>query len=446
MTPRSSPSGPSGAGPEPTPAPGRPTPAAAPPTGSPIASPSHSSSTSHPASAARPALRRLVARGRGEEHRVASPLELFFDLCFVVAVAQAGVQLVHAIAEGHAGEGIVNYAMVFFAIWWAWMNFTWFASAYDNDDVLYRLVTLVQIAGVLVLAAGVTRAFEDHDWTLVVLGYVIMRLAMTAQWLRAARSATSGERTMALRYAAGVVLCQIGWLGLLALPESARPWLFLGMAIAELSVPVFAEKSFNTSWHPHHIAERYGLFTIIVLGETILAATVAVKSAADENDALGELLPIAVGGLLIVFAAWWIYFTVPIHGHLRSNRESFLWGYGHYLIFASAAAIGAGLEVAVEEAVHEAHISTLAASAAVTLPTALYLISVWALHSRHYKVGMAQQAVLPVAALATVLCTFLGHWAVLAAGVVAATTVAVGVILTARRSGKEQTAAEKATS
>jgi low temperature requirement protein LtrA len=390
-----------------------------------------------PSGAGRPPLRRLVARGRGEAHRVASPLELFFDLCFVVAVAQAGVQLVHAVAEAHAAEGILNYAMVFFAIWWAWMNFTWFASAYDNDDVLYRVVTLVQIFGVLVLAAGIARAFEDHDFLLVWLGYAIMRLAMTAQWLRVARSAESAERVMALRYAAGVALCQVGWLGLLILPEPARPWLFLGMAILELCAPVYAEKDFTTSWHPHHIAERYGLFTIIVLGETILAATVAVKSATDENDALGELLPIALGGLLIVFSAWWIYFTVPIHGHLRSNRESFLWGYGHYLIFASAAAIGAGLEVAVEEAVHKAHISTLAASAAVTLPTALYLLSVWALHARHYKVGTAQQAVLPLAALAVVLCTFLGHWAVLAAGVVAAGTVAIGVVFTARRAGTE---------
>ncbi|MEV6379711.1 low temperature requirement protein A [Streptomyces sp. NPDC051773] len=382
--------------------------------------------------AGRVPVRRLVSRGRGEKHRVASPLELFFDLCFVVAVAQAGVQLVHAVAEAHAAEGILNYAMVFFAIWWAWMNFTWFASAYDNDDVPYRLVTLVQMAGVLVLAAGVGRAFEDHDWSLVVLGYVIMRLAMTAQWLRAARTATDAERVTALRYAGGVALCQIGWLGLLVLPEPARPWLFLVMAMAELSVPLYAERGFQTSWHPHHIAERYGLFTIIVLGETILAATVAVKSAADEHDALGDLLPIAVGGLLIVFSAWWIYFTVPIHGHLRSNRQSFLWGYGHYLIFASAAAIGAGLEVAVEETVHKAHISTLAASSAVTLPTALYLVSVWALHARHYKVGTAQQALLPLAALAVVLCTFLGHWAVPAAGAVTALTVAAGVAIGAR--------------
>jgi low temperature requirement protein LtrA len=371
---------------------------------------------------------------------VASPLELFFDLCFVVAIAQAGAALVHAVAEGHAGQGVLDYAMVFFAIWWAWMNFTWFASAYDNDDVLYRVVTLVQIAGVLVLAAGVSRAFGEHDFVAVWLGYLIMRLALAAQWLRAARAAEGAERTTGLRYAFGVLLCMVGWLGLVVLPEPARPWVFLVMVVAELSVPMVAERDFMTSWHPHHIAERYGLFTIIVLGETIAAATVAVKSAVDEHDALGELVPIAVGGLLIVFAAWWIYFVVPIHGHLRSSAQAFLWGYGHYLIFASAAAIGAGLEVAVEQAVGTAHVSTTAASAAVTVPTALFLVTVWALHARHFKVGLAQQLVLPVTALLVVGCTFLGEGAVLAAGLVCALAVATGTTLTARAEAREDTA------
>ncbi|WP_405916857.1 low temperature requirement protein A [Streptomyces sp. NBC_00728] len=394
-------------------------------------------SAATPRPAGRRPLRRMTARGRDEAHRVASPLELLFDLCFVVAIAQAGAQLVHAVAEGHAGEGILNYAMIFFAIWWAWMNFSWFASAYDNDDVLYRVVTLVQIAGVLVLAAGVSKAFESHDFLVVWLGYVIMRLAMIAQWLRVARSTEGAERTMALRYAGGVLLCQIGWLGLLLAPDSGRTWVFLVVVVAELSVPLFAEKDFTTSWHPHHISERYGLFTIIVLGETIAAATVAVKSAVDEHDALGELLPIAAGGLLIVFSAWWIYFAVPIHGHLRSNRQAFLWGYGHYLIFASAAAIGAGLEVAVEQTVGTAHISALSASAAVTLPTALYFLTVWALHSRHFKIGIAQQLVLPTTALLVILCTFLGDWAVLTSGIVSALAVAVGVVMTTRTVTRE---------
>ncbi|MEV6357126.1 low temperature requirement protein A [Streptomyces hydrogenans] len=375
----------------------------------------------------------LTARSREEAHRTATPLELFFDLCFVVAVAQAGASLVHAVAEGHAGEGVVNYAMVFFAIWWAWMNFTWFASAYDNDDVTYRVVTLVQIAGVLILAAGVSRAFEDHDFLVVYLGYLVMRVALASQWLRAAHHASSAqERTMCRRYAGGVLTVQIGWLALLFVPEGAQPWVFLAMALAELAVPVYAEKDAPSTWHPHHIAERYGLFTIIVLGESVAAATVAVKSGVVENDALNELLPIAAGGLLIVFAAWWIYFVVPAHDRLTDSRQGFLWGYGHYVIFASAAAIGAGLEIAVEQAVGKAHISTLAAAASVTIPTAVFLLSVWLLHARHFKVGLAQQAVLPGSALAILLCSFAGRWAVLAAGLVAAATVAVGVTLTAR--------------
>ncbi|WP_079074423.1 low temperature requirement protein A [Streptomyces atriruber] len=397
-----------------------------------LVSPASPTSATSPDSSFSSPLRPLLARGRDEEHRAATPLELFFDLCFVVAVAQAGAELVHAVAEGHPGEGVLNYAMVFFAMFWAWVNFSWFSSAYDNDDALYRVVTLIQIAGVLVFAAGVSKGFEDHDFLLVWLGYLIMRVALTTQWLRVARASTGAERGTALRYAAGVLICQVGWSGLLFLPEGARPWLFLVMAIAEMCVPVIAERAYTTAWHPHHISERYGLFTIIVLGETIAAATVAVKSGMEEHDALDELLPIAAGGLLVVFAAWWIYFVVPIHGRLRSNRQAFLWGYGHYVILGSAAAIGAGIEVAVEQAVGKAHISTVAASAAVTVPTALYLVTVWALHSRYYKVGVAQQLVLPVSALAVLASTFAGRWAVLVAGLVAAATVATGVTLTTR--------------
>lgn len=98
--------------------------------------------------------------------------------------------------------------------------------------------------------------------------------------------------------------------------------------MVELLIPLLAERSYQTQWHPHHIAERYGLFTIIVLGETIAASTVAVQSAIDEHEALGELLPIAAGGLLLVFAAWWIYFAVPAHDRLQSNREAIPWGTG----------------------------------------------------------------------------------------------------------------------
>lgn len=262
----------------------------------------------------------MTARGRDEEHRAATPLELLFSLVFVVAVAQAGKQLVRALAEGHPGHGIAGYLMLFFAVWWAWVNFSWFASAYDTDDALYRVVTLVQMAGALILAAGIPRAFDDGDFLLVWSGYMVMRLAMVTQWLRAAYGTLGDERRTALRYAAGVSACQVGWLGLLLLPQSMGPWVFIVMAIAEMSVPTTAERTHQTSWHPRHISERYGLFSIIVLGETIAAATVAVQSALDERHEPGTLLPIAGGGLLLVFAAYWIYFAVPIHLHLVSNR------------------------------------------------------------------------------------------------------------------------------
>jgi low temperature requirement protein LtrA len=382
--------------------------------------------------AARP-LRRMTARSRDETHRAATPLELFFDLCFVVAVAQAGLQLVHALADGHPGTGIIGYLFVFWGVWWAWMNFTWFASAYDCDDVPYRVATLVQICGVLIYAAGVPRAFVDNDWVVAVIGYLVMRVALTGQWLRAAASEPAGPaRTAALRYAVGLVLCQGAWVALLAAPNGMRRWLFLVVVVAELLVPVIAERTHETSWHAHHIVERYGLFTLIVLGETMSAATVAVQSALDEHEAVGKLLPVAGGGILLVFAAWWIYFAVPAHERLTSNREALPWGYGHFVIFGSAAAIGAGLEVAVEHAVGKAHLSTAGASAAVTIPAALFLITVWALHARHFKTGRAEQLVLPATAVVIIGCTFAGVWAVLSAGVVAAAAVAVGVTLAAR--------------
>ncbi|RKT05163.1 low temperature requirement protein LtrA [Streptomyces sp. 3211.6] len=374
----------------------------------------------------------MTARSRVEGHRTATSLELFFDLCFVVAVAQAGQRLVHALAEGHPGSGLVGYFFVFFGVWWAWMNFTWFASAYDCDDVPYRIATLVQIAGVLVYAAGVSRAFDSNDWTVAVVGYLIMRVALTAQWLRAAAGESGPGRSAALKYAAGLLLCQAGWVGLLFAPDDWKRRLFLVLLVAELMVPLVAERGHQTPWHAHHIVERYGLFTIIVLGETIAASTVAVKSALDEHEALGELLPIAAGGLLIVFAAWWIYFAVPMHERLNSNREAIPWGYGHLVVFGSGAAIGAGIEVAVEHAVGKAHISQVAANAAVTVPASVFLLMVWLLHSRHFKRGLAQQLVLPVAAVAILACTWAGSYAVLYAGLVSAATVAAGTTLSVR--------------
>ena len=227
---------------------------------------------------------RMTERATDEPHRVSSPLELLFDLTFVVAIASLTAQLAHGIAEGHVLDELAPFFMVFFAIWWAWMNFTWFASSYDTDDVPYRLLTMVQMAGVLVLAAGVPAAFEESDFRAVTLGYLIMRIGLVAQWVRAGVEHPAGRAT-AFRYATGITVVQALWLLRLLLaetgvlpPASVVP-VFACLVVLELAVPPWAERTRSTSWHPHHIAERYGLFTIILLGESVLAASTGVQAA-----------------------------------------------------------------------------------------------------------------------------------------------------------------------
>jgi len=252
----------------------------------------------------------MTARSPHEAHRASTPLELLFDLVFVVAIAQVANGLHHAISEAHAAAGLSGYAMVFFAIWWAWMNFTWFASAYDTDDLPYRLAVFVQITGALILAGGVPAMFEARMPNVAVIGgYVVMRLALVVQWLRASVS-DPDRRVTARHYAAGIAAVQVAWVALPFLPWPVLPK-FVVLALVELAVPMWAERNAATSWHPHHIAERYGLLTLIVLGETILSATAAVQSALAGGERLSALVPIIAGGMLIVYSLWWVYFDRP---------------------------------------------------------------------------------------------------------------------------------------
>lgn len=197
-------------------------------------------------------------RDPDEPGRSASTLELFFDLVFVVAVSMASVQLHHALTEDHVLQGVLSYAAVFFGIWWTWMNFTWFATSFATDDWLYRLLVIVQMAGVLVLAAGVQPFFETGDNTILVLAYVVMRVAMIGQWLRASRHAGELRRTT-LIYAGGTALVQVLWVLQLLVPSGPLAIAcFPILILAEIAVPVVAERfgRATTPWHPHHITER----------------------------------------------------------------------------------------------------------------------------------------------------------------------------------------------
>ena len=196
-------------------------------------------------------------RSASEPHRTATTLELLFDLVFVIAIAQAATGLHHSIAENHAADGILKYAMLFFAIWWAWMGFTWFATSFDTDDAIYRLTVFIQLAGALILAAGVSVAFSQLDFTMVATGYVVMRVAMVTQWVRAAL-ANPDQRRGCLRMAIGIAFVQALWVGLILAPES---WFFPGfwtLIVAELAVPIWGWQQMTADGNPHHIAERYG--------------------------------------------------------------------------------------------------------------------------------------------------------------------------------------------
>jgi low temperature requirement protein LtrA len=323
----------------------------------------------------------MSGRDPGESHRSATPLELFFDLCFVVAVAAAAATLHHDLAEGHL-SGLVGYAMVFFAIWWAWVNYSWFASAYDSGDIIFRLLTFVVMTGVLVVAAGTPRAAEDQDFGMLVVGYVIMRMAMVPLWLRVAREHPGARRT-ALRYAVAVGVIQVLWiLRTIFFSHNTTGWvLFVALALLEMAAPYWAEHvSAGTPWHRHHIAERYELFTIIVLGEVILATTQAISSTLDEHGLKPQMLMLIVGALLMVFSMWWVYFKRPMVDSL-SRETAFLFGYAHYFVFGSVAAVGACLAVLVDVIEHHAHIESRVAVLLLAGSASVYLLLISGLHS-----------------------------------------------------------------
>ncbi|MCW2829342.1 MAG: low temperature requirement protein [Aeromicrobium sp.] len=353
----------------------------------------------------RPSIRPLGPRDPQEQHRVASPLELFTDLCYVVAIAQAALTLEHEIAEGHATHGLVWFCVSFFAIFWAWLNFVWFNSAYDPDDTIHRVLTLTQILGSLVLAAGVPHVFEE-DFTLAVVGYVIMRVGLVAMWLRAAAGHPERRQT-AIRYVYGLVAVQAAWVGALLVTDEHLPiWLFVVLAGLDFLVPVWAETTGTTPWHPHHIAERYGLFFIIVLGETILSVTLALQVAFDKKDPPAELWFVAAGGVLVTFCAWWLYFSRENAGILTGNDVGYTWGFGHYVIFGSAAAIGAGLAARIAYYDHHAEVSDLVSSAFVTGPVAALLSALWFVSIRLHDASIRTVGPFALAVVSLVAVTF----------------------------------------
>jgi low temperature requirement protein LtrA len=263
------------------------------------------------------------------------------------------------------------------------------------------------MAGALVFAAGVPRAMDDFDFTITVTGYVIMRLAMACNWLRVAHDSEL-HRDIGLRYATGITVVQALWVAFIFLPESIRLPAILVLTALDLAVPAFAEGRQPVTWHGHHIAERYGLFTIIVLGESILASALAIVHALEEATHYGDLILLAVTAFVIVACMWWFYFAFPQGNRLTSNRVSFLWGYGHYVIFAAAAAYSAGIEVAIDYETHHTGLDAARAALATCVPVTLFVGAGWFLLARGQSSQRSSMVMLAVAA-GSILAAFLPY-------------------------------------
>jgi len=334
----------------------------------------------------------MEGRDPDESHRVATPLELLFDLTFVVAYGFAADEMAHYLAEDHIQTAILGFAMGAFAITWAWVNFSWFASAYDTDDWVYRLTTMLQMVGVVILALGLAPVFESIDEGetvnngVMVAGYVVMRVGMVFHWARAARH-DPARRSACKTYIVTILIAQAGWLVLLFAHTSvAQTFFWIAVLVCvEFAGPWIAERrKGGTPWHPHHIAERYGLLVIIALGEGIIGTIVSLSAVVGPEGPGWSVHAglVALAGVGMTFGLWWIYFVIPAGEFLRLRPScSFVWGYGQIVIIAAVVAVGAGLHVAAYYLEEKSVLSAKATMITVTIPVAVYFLGIFGLYT-----------------------------------------------------------------
>lgn len=351
----------------------------------------------------------MPARDPHEARRAATTLELFFDLVSVIAIAAVTAGFHHAISAGHGLEALPRFVFLFLAIWWAWMNYTWFASAFDGDDTVYRLLVMAIMGGELVFAGGAEYIFETLDFSFGLLGWIVMRLGMVCLWLRAAAGGTE-YRATALRYAAGIASAQVFWTLLYFIAEPASALFYAGALLCflvEWSVPPFAERARVTPFHRHHIIERYGLLMIISLGEVVLSIAIGFGYLFAEKPNPAAAL-VSVSALIIVFSIWWVYFCEREHLPSRDFATAIIWGYGHVFIFMATAALGAAVAASIDVATQKADVAQPEVSRYLGAAMALGAAALWATRDRALRLPPRLSAALPVMALVFLVAGLLG--------------------------------------
>jgi low temperature requirement protein LtrA len=283
------------------------------------------------------------AEDDGEERR-ATWLELFVDLVFVVAVGQVALELVH----DHSALGFVRFAGLFVPVWWAWVGFTFYADRFDTDDLVFRLLMFAEMLGVAALATTTPDALHGGSAGYVA-SYVAIRSVLVLLYARAYRHVPEARGLTGL-YASVFGACAGLWLLSLLFPTPARYGVWAVALVIDLGTPLVARRFIQAApISPSHIPERIGLFTIIVLGESVIAVVVGTTDTDWNNRALVA----AVGGFAVACAFWWIYFdTLDMSLFRRGLLAGQIYLYTHLPLLAGLTAAGAGVEIAIHDAAH----------------------------------------------------------------------------------------------
>jgi low temperature requirement protein LtrA len=314
-------------------------------------------------------LRSIENSGR-ERH--ASWLELFFDLVFVFAVSRVAYSFSHDLSA----VGTAHYFAVFAFVWWAWVGYAFYANRFESEETIYRLLMFAGMLGVAALAMSVRGAFTPEGATGFTLSYVAVRAVLIILYARAAYYVPLA-REFCVRNIIGFSFGAGLWLASLLFPAPARYWLWAAGFATELFTPFLNNRIINrTPFDTSHIPERFGLFTIIVLGEAVVGAAMG---ASQVEWRMATVLTAALG-FGVAAALWWIHFEFVEDYALRRGGvwARYLYMYGHYVMVAGIVATGIGVEHAIEEAASGEHLSLPTRSAMMGGVT-LFLVAITAI-------------------------------------------------------------------
>jgi low temperature requirement protein LtrA len=269
-------------------------------------------------------------------------MELFFDLVFVAAVAQVGAPLV----MDYSFQGLGRYTFLLLVIWWAWNGHAVYSTRFDPDDRLQRALTMMQMIAVIFMAANAEQGLDSVSSAGFAAAYAVMRVILVLQYLRA--SALPSVHRLTRLHARGIGMAACVWLVSACVPTPARYALWV-IAFAIDVATVARASRYLEAFPPHaaHLPERYGLFTLILLGESIVAIMKGIQAQPDWT------VPAAASaflGLGAIFVVWWSYFEsarATAHRRIRSRRDvrAFeIWSHAHVLLYLGLVLAAVGVE------------------------------------------------------------------------------------------------------